>query len=115
MFRLSLVLFAVLMCFASCTVVVMSHRDVMSSYRTKEDLYNRFGMPHAKNYEGNLEEWVYYFGTTTTTIATGLYGSNTVVGRSYQSRREAKFIIDQDGKVLRWFSQGINLEVRQRR
>lgn len=49
--------------FSSCTSVLQTHSEVMNSYNSKEAIISRLGVPHQKRVEGNIEEWIYDYGS----------------------------------------------------
>ena len=118
---------------SSCkSAVILTHNDVMNGINTKSELMSKFGIPTNKSQEGNLEQWIYDYGTVSrtstyvtpsNTTATATYNqyTNTVNVNSYTTpgvgftstssyRKYAKFLLDNDN-VVRWESRGINEEV----
>lgn len=44
-----------------------SHKQIMDSYQTKDQIIRKFGVPTTKNQEGGFEEWYYDYGSKTIT------------------------------------------------
>lgn len=92
---------------------LLTHRQVMDSFKTKKDLEERFGQPSEVWADDVFEYWVYYFGTSYKGITAPVYGTNMSVTRFNEDRQYLKFTIDADGMVYKWKSHGVNM--RQRR
>jgi len=102
----------------------------MEQFKTKSDIVNRFGLPTEKREGEGIIEWVYNFGTVS--VASNFGNSNTrasVYGNSNsaygsantnsmnvtqftQYSRYIKFTLDQQGNVMKWESQGVDLTVK---
>jgi outer membrane protein assembly factor BamE (lipoprotein component of BamABCDE complex) len=56
---------------SSCTTMVRvattTHKQVMDSYKTKEQVIGKFGIPTSKRVDGDYEELYYLFGVKTVT------------------------------------------------
>jgi outer membrane protein assembly factor BamE (lipoprotein component of BamABCDE complex) len=56
---------------SSCTTMVRvattTHKQVMDSYKTKEQVIGKFGIPTSKRNDGDYEEFYYLFGVKTVT------------------------------------------------
>lgn len=66
---LSVVLCIILL--TSCTtmvrVAITTHKQVMDSYKTKEQVIGKFGIPTSKRIDGDYEELYYLYGVKTVT------------------------------------------------
>jgi hypothetical protein len=68
----------------SCTtmerVATTTHKQVMDSYKTKDEIIGKFGIPTSKRTDGDFEEWYYLFGVKTVTdrnaSLSALFGSS---------------------------------------
>lgn len=64
----SLLLFTVL---TSCSMRVWeattTHKQVMDTYRTRDQIVKQFGLPSTKKQEAEYEEWYFDYGTKTIT------------------------------------------------
>ena len=106
----------------SCTYVAYSHKDVMSRYKNKGEVIEKFGIPPIKRTQDGYEEWIYDFGNASignsfTTYRAGVYGGvNAIGGGSVQTySKYVKFTFKNGGEqVYSWESQGVNYEETMR-
>jgi len=76
--------FAILLCITSCSpaklVATTTHKQIMDSYTTKEQVIKKFGIPTSKRIDGDYEEYYYLFGVKTITdknaSLSALFGSS---------------------------------------
>jgi hypothetical protein len=73
--------------FSSCSYKVLqpvvTHKQVMDGFNTKDKIIAKFGLPISKKSEGEYEEWLYDYGTKTVTDAAAVgssYGGTRSVG-----------------------------------
>lgn len=95
----------------ACGPVLYTHREVMDSFKTKQDLINRFGLPTEKRTDTDYEQWIYDCGSTVRGITTPVYG-NMSVTRFNTYSKYMMFMLDGQGNVIRWQSNGVNLTQR---
>jgi hypothetical protein len=112
---------------SSCSKQIYSHKEVMFSYHTKDDVIRQFGQPDEIMVVNDTTQWLYncsdpsVFNDTKTKVKiNGVYnagsGFNTVpvmVKQFSQYDKYVKFIFDKDGKVLNWDSSGVNFAQRK--
>ena len=75
---------------SSCTTMVRvattTHKQVMDSYKTKEQVIGKFGIPTSKRIDGDYEELYYLFGVKTVTDRNAslkaLFGSSKTTNSS---------------------------------
>ena len=117
-----LILVIAVFALSSCTKTLYSHSDVMSRYRTKQDVILNFGEPTQKSEEAGLTLWSYDLGSTTigiyhrntnaTASVYGGYGSanaKTFGVNSYsQYSRYVRFAFDRNGNTVHWTTQGVD-------
>jgi hypothetical protein len=73
--------------FSSCSYKVLqpvvTHKQVMDGFNTKDKIIAKFGLPISKKSEGEYEDWLYDYGTKTVTDAAAVgssYGGTRSVG-----------------------------------
>ena len=124
----SFIVILIVFVFTSCTKVLYTHNDYMQRFRTKQDVINSFGLPTEKREEGDILEWVYYFGKTTTGIGysntnqrstissdySSVYGNSNglSVARVNESNRYVKFTFDKNNNVISYNSSGVDYTQR---
>ncbi len=54
-------------CATMVRVATTTHKQTMDSYKTKEQVIGKFGIPTSKRNDGDYEEYYYLFGTKTVT------------------------------------------------
>ncbi|HTD99202.1 MAG TPA: hypothetical protein VK668_07925 [Mucilaginibacter sp.] len=94
----------------SCTHVLYSHDDVLNKYQTKQDIAKQFGVPAEKKMGETSEEWLYIFSSKTLISPHLATADVTVLGKY---KRYIIFTMDLQGNVVRWYSEGVNFEVRK--
>jgi hypothetical protein len=76
-----LFLFILFYTISSCSRYVIqtvtTHQEVMNSYKTKEQIIKKFGLPTIKKNEGKFEEWYYEFSAKTITDGAAVSRTNT--------------------------------------
>ena len=129
----SLILLFTLILSSCKSAIIMTHNQSMNTYNTKEKVLARFGVPDSKTKEGNVEQWLYDYGTRSVTSVynpnrtanttanynayTNTVNVNTTVNssnsfaRTSTYKKYAKFLINESGNVISWNSQGVNLEL----
>jgi|GEM_PF-1058771 len=110
-----------------CSKTIYSTKQVMDSYKTKADVINRFGYPNERIKDNGTEEWLY--DGRTIDKQPGLddpskqrpvaFNANPVneketaaavyVTQFSQYQTFIKYTFDQNGRVLKWDSEGVNL------
>ena len=95
----------------SCTKVIYTQNDVLSRYKTKNDVQITFGMPTEKQVSETSETWLYQFDNS----KVELYHNQQTVTVNTFSRfdRYLLFSFDKDGNVVRHDATGIDLAVRK--
>lgn len=86
---------------------LLTHRQVLNSFKTKNDLIERFGQPAEVQADDVFEYWYYYFGSSYKGIT--LNGTNMSLTRINEDKAYLKFTIDADGNVYKWKSHGVNM------
>lgn len=125
--------FAFIMLFTSCkSPLIYTHSQVMNRINTKSQLIQKYGLPTSKSREGDIEQWIYNFGTVSrsrtyvnptnvnTTASYNQYNNtvqlnsrtNPTYGFTSTSsyNRYAKFLL-RGNSVIKWETKGINEEV----
>lgn len=102
--------------FTSCMVTKYTHTEVMNGKlkdKSKDGLINSFGIPDKKKVEGNLEEWIWYYGQEKhpADIATLLMGND--IGGSYNTTDKYLKITFQDDTFLKWETQGLDYSEKE--
>ncbi|WPU99837.1 hypothetical protein SNE26_27910 [Mucilaginibacter sp. cycad4] len=119
--------FAGLVFFSSCSKQIYSHKEVMQSYHTKNDVIRQFGQPDEIMIVNDTTGWLYncsdpsVFNDTKTKVkVNGVFnagsGFNTIpvsVKQFSQYNKYVKFTFNHDGKVLNWDSSGLNFAERK--
>ena len=124
---------SILILFSSCkSAVILTHQEAMNRINTKQQVINKFGLPSNKSADGDLEQWIYDYGTVNrtstyvspvTTTGTATYNqynnsvnvnATTYGGTGFTStssyKKYAKFLLRGE-RVIRWESVGINEQV----
>ena len=102
--------------FTNCSRVIYSHEEVMNGYKFKQDLINHFGLPTYKREDSGITEWIYDFGSG----VIGGSASRTINGTDYTAlrlnnfSRYVKFTLNADDRVIKWQTQGVNFEEREK-
>ena len=131
--KILLIKFAFIILFTSCkSPVIYTHSQVMNRINTKSQLIEAYGLPASKSREGDIEQWIYDFGTVSrsrtyvnptkvnTTASYNQYNNtvqinsrtNPTFGSTSTSsyNRYAKFLL-RGNSVINWETQGVNEEV----
>ena len=116
-----LLLIAAASVLAGCTKMIYNHEAVMQAYKTKQDVIRTFGLPVQQKDGKDLTEWMYDFTNISTKFAsrkdTPSYVSRNTstqkVSEFTNYKRYVKFTLDQQGNVLKWESQGVDLAKRK--
>lgn len=66
---INLLLATLLLASCSTITIIHSHEEVMNSFKTKEQIIEKLGLPTDKRFDGIYEEWYYNFGTKSVTSA----------------------------------------------
>lgn len=90
---------------------LLTHRQVMDSFRTKKDLEDRLGKPDDVDADDVFEYWYYKFGTLYKGVT--LHSGNMSFTRIIEDGHYLKFTIDADGNVYKWKSHGVNMRERR--
>lgn len=119
-----------LMSLCSCSKQIHSHKQVMVSYHTKDDVMKQFGVPDEKREANHLTEWLYNCDTSSnlyhSQTKVGIDGTyNTVYGSLNHNtvttdkftpfNKYVKFTFDEQGKVVNWDSDHVNFEERKKK
>ncbi len=119
--------FAGLVFLSSCSKQIYSHKEVMQSYHTKNDVIRQFGQPDEIMIVNDTTRWLYNCGepsvfndTKTKVKVNGVFnagsGFNTIPVTVKQFSRYNKYVqfaFNHDGKVLNWDSSGLNFAERK--
>ncbi|MDN3549805.1 hypothetical protein [Mucilaginibacter aquaedulcis] len=107
----------------SCSKIIHPHEEVMSSFKTKEDVKKQFGIPDEKRELNEVTEWLYNCDTisafTASKTKVRMHGTyNTVYGSLDRPSTNVtefthyisyvKFDFDKQGKVIGWDSREVN-------
>lgn len=108
----SLLLVSLFLC--SCSQKVYTHKQVMQSFHTKEDVTKRFGNPDIKRTIDSTEEWVYNHNflpkPSNTIVNTPPAGVDTTQkSRKIQQNTYVRFLFDSAGNVVGYKSNGVDL------
>jgi hypothetical protein len=112
----------------SCSKIIHSHEEVMSSFQTKGEVTRQFGTPDEKRELHEVTEWLYNCDTISAFTASktkvrmhGIY--NTVYGSLDHPSAivtefthyicYVKFDFDKQGKVISWDSREVNFEEKK--
>lgn len=95
----------------SCSKVIYTQNDVLSRYKTKNDVQITFGMPTEKQVGETSETWLYQFGNGKVEL---YHNQQTAtVTRFSRSDRYLLFSFDKNGNVVRHDATGIDLAERK--
>lgn len=68
---------------SSCQRVLYTHQQEMDKFRTKNDVIKRFGIPESKETSGEYEQWIFKYGTTSSSSTYSTpYNSNTQIRKN---------------------------------
>jgi len=98
----------------SCTKIVYTHEQVISLYKTKQDVTKTFGIPTEKKMNEGTEEWLYRYDKA------GPHSSkefqNTITTNVTEFNRYDRYIMftmDKQGNIIRCDYVGVDLAVRK--
>ena len=95
----------------SCTKVIYAQNDVLSRYKTKNDVQITFGMPTEKQVSETSETWLYQFGDGKVEL---YHNRQTATVDNFSKfNRYLLFSFDKNGNVVRHDSTEIDLAVRK--
>ncbi|MDN3549806.1 hypothetical protein [Mucilaginibacter aquaedulcis] len=107
----------------SCSKIIHPHEEVMSSFKTKDDVKKQFGTPDEKRELNEVTEWLYNCDTISAFAASktkvrmhgtlnNVYGTfehpSTDVNEFTHYIHYVKFDFDKKGKVIDWDSKEVN-------
>ena len=102
----------------SCTKVVYTNEQVISLYKTKNDVLKRFNVPTEKKTNDSTEEWLYRYDRNNSFADHSLveYPNLSTVNVKEFSRykRYIIFMMDKRGDVIRCDYNGVDLTVRKK-
>jgi hypothetical protein len=109
----------ILLCILSgCTKVVYTHEQVVSLYKTKQDVMKAFKIPTEKRTGDSTEEWLYRFDRNSSFNDHSIVefpNTQTVDVTDFNPyKRFIIFIMDKQGNVIRCDYEGVNLAVRKK-
>ena len=111
----------------SCTKTLYTQDEVMSRYRTKNDVIARFGLPSNKSSEGTVTQFYYDYGNVSVSSGYGRSNTNASVYGTYNGvsgnsntnafgiaqttnyTKYVKFVFDNNDNVINWETYGINM------
>ena len=93
-----------------CTRTIYTHDEALDKYKTKQDLAKTLGEPSEKKIGSSSEEWLYQYETRNT-VAGHPAGKKVVEFDKY--KRFVIFTMDDQGNVLKWYSEGVNLSEKK--
>lgn len=103
----------------------------MQQFNNKNSILSKFGLPTQKREGEGLTEWIYDFGTVSSSTNLGNANTNVSVnannGYAYgnamtnvlsvsqfsQFQRYVKFTFDSKGNVIKWDTQGVDFSVKK--
>ncbi len=98
----------------SCTKVLYTHEQVISLYKTKQDVTKAFGIPTEKKMKDSTEEWLYRYdkaGPHSSKEFQNTSATNVTEFNRYD--RYIMFTMDNQGNIIRCDYDGVDLAVRQ--
>ena len=102
----------------SCTKVIYTHEQVVDSYKTKDQVVKKFGIPAEELINGEVVEWLYPYdknnlpGNHSISEVESVRTAHVAEFTSY--RRYIIFSMDKQGEVIRWKGEGVDLAEKQK-
>lgn len=108
----SVLLVSLFLC--SCSKKVYTHKQVMQSFHTKDDVTKRFGNPDIKRTIDSTEEWIYNHNITSKPSNSAVNSSVSNVDTTKSSsitpqNSYIRFLFDPEGNVAGYKSNGVDL------
>ena len=98
---------------SSCSKKLYTHKQVMQSFHTKDDVFKRFGNPDIKRMADSTEIWIYNHdvsGKTTLALAKNQPVNDTThTSTAIPSNIYVNFIFDRTGNIKGYKSNGVDL------
>ena len=95
----------------SCTKVIYTQKQVLDSYKAKQDVIKKFGTPTEKRTVDSTEEWLYSYDGHDAGIEHRSVPVN--VANFNLHKRFVIFNMDMRGNVLTWQCEGVNFAKRK--
>ena len=108
----SVLLVSLFLC--SCSKKVYTHKQVMQSFHTKDDVAKRFGNPDIKRTIDSTEEWIYNRNvaskSSNSAVNSSVSNVDTTKSSSItQQNSYIRFLFDPEGNVAGYKSNGVDL------
>ena len=100
-----------------CTKVIYTHQQVIDSYKTKDQLTKKFGIPTQKKMSGDTEEWLYRYEMKSTgkPIVSQAENVKTAdVTEFTMFKRYIIFAFDKQGNITGQRSEGVDLTQKEK-
>jgi hypothetical protein len=97
----------------SCTKVLYTHEQVISLYKTKQDVIKNFGVATEKKMNDSTEQWLYRYEKAGPHSVKEF--PNTITTNVTEFNRYNRYIIftmDKQGNIIRCDYEGVDLAVR---
>ncbi len=98
----------------SCTTVIYTHKQVLESYKTKDQVIKRFGQPTESMAGGENEEWLYSFQADNKGPAANPDVKTTNVTQFGYYQKYVIFTFDKQGNVTDRKAEGVNLTQKKK-
>jgi hypothetical protein len=104
-----ILLSALLLC--SCSKKLYTHQQVMQSFRTKDDIFKRFGNPDIKRIADSTEIWIYNHDVSGKNLQPTVPPSNNNSQNSAAAPQNVyiNFMFDRSGNIVGYKSNGVDL------